>query len=757
MGIVCSKGSEPDNNIILHKIDSIRPKEIICPLCLELKTNHIKICIEDHTNICTECVVNYVIEKINAGYNGYCPFISCPICQSNKLTRCIKYKVICELDRCEPYIKKYENFAHSLTTIKCSGCHNQNSILPGYTDDKSSLTQSLINDIVNYENGFITVQKFYDKITSLHFPHGDLNEKIAMIVSKIQNPERRLSLMLNYFKVSNIIITSCCRRLHCFKCKNAVGYSSHVCETISNDDCVECPSCEIILTKADGCGTITCVCSYQFSWNDELEKMRSLNKVISTYEKYSKLTLNPMPIYDYYADALLSNKLPVSVVILKRWIKKNVQQEQNFYKSVRQNIIKTEAVYYIHIYAKKCVSLSSEVIDMCNSCLTSNEKQLANILILKQSRDNNISKYSYLENNVTDIHSIISQEMCDKETYDEIMKLFVKNKTRDEYDSYLNELVINKGIQFLYFNWNKKVSNISFASCVSTKNVIFDNNLTENNIINVMFISNGSSFVIDLIIGSIKMQISSKHNIIKCDGTPASYEFKNGDILRMYINMNTRILRIIVNEHVMKHINLNKKCSSISYNINNTKSLTKLEYNKSVHNNFENFKQFCMYLRLLRKIKNEKKIEHTFGVQKNFQELYTEKELLDILGDVDKAINDLSYFNNLKFTYGDIVILTKLLYENMKKIYMENQHKRVLKFVELYGDDSMYTALLINHDLMKIDSDTKKSAKAFIKANKDLALHFYLEDASNREPIFNVKNECKCIPRHLKNDVCCTK
>lgn len=716
-----------------HLVEKYLPIE--CPLCYESTIDNINMCDEQHTQICKKCAISYITDKINSGYNGYCPILNCPICQLDKKNRTINYDIVTQIIGKE-IIKKYEMFANSLTIIKCSGCHKQGSLLPKYDDIVSSLTSSIVEDVKFYENGVITADKFFN----MH------HQCFETIILKIQNPEKRMSLLLRYFKTNNIATTKCCDRLHCFNCKEYVSNKSHICQPMLIIDCLQCVICNATLTKADGCDTITCVCGYQFTWSDALVQYKKKTKILSMYENYKEKTKNPMSITKYFVTMLWHNKLNNDdLKLLQMWI---VQNNMNikFHKYMRNVLMKTDSIYYLHIFSNKYIKSKIKTnLDMFLSCMTSNEKSIVHMLIKSYEQIlKTTNKYICFKYDMAHIHSILISNVSNSDTYSEIMQIFQDDSLRNNYNKYLKNSMINIGKQYLYLNGSKKLTNIMCKTNLSKSGEVDDCDRYCSTL-NMMFIANtDDDFILDIKLARHhNYHIVCKNNVIVCnDNEVYGHEFEMGDIIQVHINTETNIFRIIINEFIVIQKGLSKT-TLIKYNINKKNVLTKLKRDISIFTNFEQFRQFCMYLRLLKKITNGFKFNCYLLHDTNIQ--YT-------LSDVNKIIykNFSVQYDILKnFTFSDMCGLALFVYTNRLELLEKSTHESIVKFVELYSDETMYTALLIIHGLIDVEPHIKKMAKLFICENKDCATQFYTQDENNNDPVFDVKSSCKCIPRHL--------
>jgi hypothetical protein len=105
--------------------------------------------------------------------------------------------------------------------------------IPSLMDDIKRLNRgvecdALLNLLSNYSNGNITVDECYGQLTTIFFSFmlsdADLVERVwatfELLLGCILEPERRANLQLRYLRDRPFIITSCCNRKHCFKCKS---------------------------------------------------------------------------------------------------------------------------------------------------------------------------------------------------------------------------------------------------------------------------------------------------------------------------------------------------------------------------------------------------------------------------------------------------------------------------------------------------------------------------------------------------------
>lgn len=754
MGLSCSKNENnstnndnstgSDESVVNCTQPDNSSNSIECPLCYEITTDNVSICEELHTQICKNCAISYIKNKINSGYNGYCPTLSCPICQLEKKNRTMKYELVTKIIG-KNFTDEYETFARSLAIIKCAGCHDQRTLLPRYDSDLSKLTHDYITDMKFYENGVITANQFYDCINLHHAKlKGYYDQNFLMLISKIQNPEKRISLVLKYFLSVGVIKTLCCSRLHCFKCKEQVSSSQHICISASNEDCLPCYSCNVTLTKADGCDSVTCVCGSEIKWSEALKKYKMSTKIESMFSDYKLKTQTHMSITDYYAMMLWNTKLSnEDIELLKLWIVPHDKQ-CDLCESMRKILISTNSIYFLHIFANKYVKSSkSSNMQMFLLCMSAKEKSIAYELIESYTLyAKMVNKYIGFKNDMMYLHLMM---MDDSVNFTEIMLLFNDIPTLNNYNKYLKKQMFNIGIQYLYFNGSKCIAN-NMCETNLTQTGETEECDTYDNVTNMMFILNtNASFVLDIKLATHNnKQIVCKNNMLKFGNF--NREFEVGDILQIYLNTTTNIFKLIVNDFVAIKKQLPKKYSKLTYRVSKPNVLIKLKRNAKIHTNFEQFRQFCMYSRLLKKITTGFKLNCDIVPKSNYS--CSENELYEI----NKCICEnfsMSYDMLKNFTFCDMCSFAESIYLNQSQLREKIKHENIIKFVELYSDETMYTALLINHGYIDVEQHVKNMAKLFIRENKDLATQFYIQDENNDDPIFDVKSSCKCIPRHL--------
>merc|ERR1719197_13648 len=147
-----------------------------------------------------------------------------------------------------------------------------------------------MEDITQYQSGYIEPNKFYHQLLQ-YYPaltgndDGSALSVLHRLLKAIEEPEREASLQLRHYNSRPYVVTKCCSRAHCWKCKTA-AHGSTSCEEMNqslDNTLIPCPSCGAILTKGDGCSSITCLCGHNFNWDHEKRKKSQLQKFLELF------------------------------------------------------------------------------------------------------------------------------------------------------------------------------------------------------------------------------------------------------------------------------------------------------------------------------------------------------------------------------------------------------------------------------------------------------------------------------------------
>lgn len=140
------------------------------------------------------------------------------------------------------------------------------------------------DDILSYLNSFstgvVSVEECYQTILTVYTP-SLLHKSEVMaawdifkpILHCIKDAEKRANMHLRYLRDRPFIMTECCRKKHCFRCKSKDWHTKKSCVencSAADVDILPCLHCGLSLTRGDGCDSVTCLCSFTFNWSSEL-------------------------------------------------------------------------------------------------------------------------------------------------------------------------------------------------------------------------------------------------------------------------------------------------------------------------------------------------------------------------------------------------------------------------------------------------------------------------------------------------------
>ncbi|KAE8900482.1 hypothetical protein PF005_g22486 [Phytophthora fragariae] len=99
-------------------------------------------------------------------------------------------------------------------------------------------------------------------------------EKTLILVNeltlpRIEDPERRATLLLSLMYLRPNTKTKCCGAEFCFNYKREGHHETCEEEFDEDNDLVRCRSCRSLLLKVEGCNTVNCVCGFDMNWSRE--------------------------------------------------------------------------------------------------------------------------------------------------------------------------------------------------------------------------------------------------------------------------------------------------------------------------------------------------------------------------------------------------------------------------------------------------------------------------------------------------------
>jgi len=155
--------------------------------------------------------------------------------------------------------------------------------------------ETVFNAALNdFQSGKVSADEFYSDLFDAHAPSlkpkddKEIWKLLKLIFSTIPDPERRAAIQLRHWNVRPRFDTLCCSSESCFKCKTKGWHTGKSCsENISKLDSssMPCPNpgCGVMLTKSDGCDSVTCVCAHKFAWTTAMELYKHVKKFIEKY------------------------------------------------------------------------------------------------------------------------------------------------------------------------------------------------------------------------------------------------------------------------------------------------------------------------------------------------------------------------------------------------------------------------------------------------------------------------------------------
>ncbi|KAG3008402.1 hypothetical protein JG687_00009468 [Phytophthora cactorum] len=261
-----------------------------CPICLdtieeaELISN---VCGKScNANICTRCMGRHVEVTLQQFYPGVLPRIRCPIClgamHASRWEGCVPTETKSTLTT------KYAELCRQACVVTPPCCHKTD-----YTHltvfDPARTPSSPIVLLPSQVEKFKTLCKQFcrhklEPRAVLDFAFGTFGEEKAAILmseltlTRIQDPERRASLLLSLMHYRPNTKTNCCGHDFCFNCKRRGHHESCAEEFDEDNDLVRCRTCRALLLKVEGCDAVNCVCGFNMNWSQERNLRRDRKK-----------------------------------------------------------------------------------------------------------------------------------------------------------------------------------------------------------------------------------------------------------------------------------------------------------------------------------------------------------------------------------------------------------------------------------------------------------------------------------------------
>ena len=261
-------------------------------ICYDDEGEFLSPCSKSGTIVCSSCYERSLNTIIETGFQGYCPIMFCPFCTAEFDKRHVISFSEWSKVVSPPSIERQNEHAKSLLSFQCSSCHSRKSLLVDHV--KSSEFNKCL---VSYQVGDMSIQEIYSKIQKEKIPPGVKDSReawklMAPVLAAIEDPERRSNLQLRYLRDRPEIYSNCCTAQHCFKCRTRGFHTGKRCEEMAelqNNDILSCSQCAVLLTRGDGCDSVTCVCGNRFSWSGEMTKKTQAEIFYKSYPHNTKM------------------------------------------------------------------------------------------------------------------------------------------------------------------------------------------------------------------------------------------------------------------------------------------------------------------------------------------------------------------------------------------------------------------------------------------------------------------------------------
>lgn len=808
--------------------------ENLCSICMCEITDPVNYCRELHQGTCKECIKSFISMHLAEAYAGSCPILWCPVCKAVKVNRVLQFSNWKIEKQLESSYKKYMTLASSVVYMKCRGCHSNRDMLVAHQICPDIIfNQEYTTDLHKYETGVYTIEEYYKKLVDEYLPN--FNTKICakdkatpymkkygesstndfhFVLSTIDNPERRMNLQLRYYRDYPKVLTLCCGREHCFKCKT-VFHTGKTCieietsknkETVDND-VLECPQCNLSLVKGDGCSTIHCVCGKEFNWNSEKERIVYVKRFLEKYNAEVKCGNTTSNIHDYCAKCAWTQ----NDVLALNWLRKNVEAVE----SIRRLLSHEFGFYVIHVVAqlgstnypnigqnkRECMEILTNFIrrkyaKLYDTLVNNNSAEIEFEYMLKSLNDK--QKYQKSldilnERNIFDkialsaIEWISSHKNYIQSQYANLVNLSLR---QFRYTDSYSKIYYGTPSNFKKFQSDSGLLTTFVAS--STTNFSFKVEQRVPITINVKNIC--SEFYIGinpgrdgcytgLKFGSSSITLYHENSGGRGDGgggdTPINYRYNKESVFTMILTGDDvkQQLRICVNngEIVFKfditdHPNFN----DIKWVITARRETVTIINNPSKYWDTYRFQTWQIVLKEMQQVvKNINDENYDFQINGIFESFSTaskyhqssDKYIMNI--SIAKHVIDLieDYFNQLEsapeeikdMTWND-VIYTMIWYANhIKTIQTESDEDMATRFLMNNIDDPAFAAILTVHGIKTGPKDEMKCARAYMRCNPEFVDFAYQIDSENPDPIVSgLKSGCRCIPRCSRRVECPT-
>ncbi|GLD97125.1 hypothetical protein PINS_up005808 [Pythium insidiosum] len=291
------------------------PGIAMCQICMEFygaKEVVRSICgPECLAEVCPTCVVQHLTATVYSFYPGVLPKMRCPVCLTllNK-NQWVNFVMPPSTEGDEQadteakndgwtadnshVLEKFKVLCQQSCGFQAPCCHNaEYTMLPHVPPDvmdepleeialpasQAAFTAELEGMFESFCYHQTEVAAFYDFIVK-SFP-GNEQSILELVLSRIEDDERRAALLLHHLFRNPNTYTTCCDYTVCFKCKAAKHHDGNCNDFIEDESVLDCPGCHVTLVKVDGCDSVACLCGYTIDWPIEIEKQRLQRKQLA--------------------------------------------------------------------------------------------------------------------------------------------------------------------------------------------------------------------------------------------------------------------------------------------------------------------------------------------------------------------------------------------------------------------------------------------------------------------------------------------
>lgn len=282
-----------------------------CQICFEAATGDVallsQLCgLECKANVCRQCLTSYVRVSLERFYAGILPRVRCPICLE-PMTKSQWQARLMKQDS-HQLVDRYETLCRQACGLTAPCCHKDDySHLPKalcsqQQDEAEEFGKALLAIAPNMEQSVVAylwtlslefqahkqTPRFVIEFILIQFATPtELAAKVTdELLRRIQDDERRATLLLSFLALRPLALTRCCGHKFCFNCKRGSHHSA--CDgggTVNlATSMIQCRSCRATLVKVDGCAAVTCLCGFVMNWDDELKYTQMRRKKLVSSE-----------------------------------------------------------------------------------------------------------------------------------------------------------------------------------------------------------------------------------------------------------------------------------------------------------------------------------------------------------------------------------------------------------------------------------------------------------------------------------------